>query len=71
LGREYGKKKMGTIPEILPGEESWRRGTVITPGYIEELDNERRLLEDEYPYYGATEEECDRMREMCDPYEGL
>ena len=32
--------------------------SVITPGYIEELDNEGRLLEDEYPYYGATEEKC-------------
>ena len=62
---------MGTIPEILPGEESWRRGTVITPGYIEELDDEGRLLEDEYLYYGVTEEERDRMGEMCDPYVGL
>jgi len=46
-------------------------GPVITPGYIKELDNKRRLLEDEYPYYGVTEEECDGMGEMCDPYEGL
>ena len=44
---------------------------VITSGYIEDLDDEERLLEDEYPYYGVTEEECDRMGEMCDPYEGL
>jgi len=44
---------------------------VITPGYIKELDDEGRLLEDEYPYYGATEEERDGMGEMCDPYEGL
>jgi len=71
LGREYGKKKMETIPEILPEEESWRRGTVITPGHIEELDDEERLLEDEYPYYRVTDEECNGMGEMCDPYEGL
>jgi len=45
--------------------------SVITPGYIEELDNERRLLEDEYPYYGVTEEEHDGMGEMCNLYEGL
>jgi len=45
--------------------------TVITPGYIEELDNEGRLLEDEYPYYGVTDEECDGIGEMCDPYKGL
>jgi len=62
---------MDTIPEILSEEESWRGGIVITPGYIEELDDEERLLEDEYPYYGVIEEERDRMGEMCDPYEGL
>ena len=45
--------------------------SVITPGYIEELDNEGRLLEDEYPYYGVTEEEHDGMEEMCNLYEGL
>ena len=71
MGREYGKKKMETIPEILLEEESWRGGTVITPGHIEELDDERRLLEDEYPYYGVMDEERNRMGEMCDPYEGL
>ena len=43
LGREYGKKKMETILEILPEEESWRGGTVITSGHIEELDNEGML----------------------------
>jgi len=71
LGREYKKKKMDTIPEILLEEESWRGGTVITPGYIEELDDEGRLLKDECPYYGAMEKERDGMRKMCDPYEGL
>jgi len=71
LGREYGKKKMETILEILPEEESWRRDTVITPGYIEELDNEGRFLEDKYPYYEVTDKERDEIREMCDPYEGL
>jgi len=44
---------------------------VITPGHIEELDDEGRLLEDEYPYYGVTDEEHDGIEEMCDPYEGL
>ena len=29
---------------------------VITPRHIEELDDKGRLLEDEYPYYGVTEE---------------
>ena len=62
---------METIPEILPEEESWRGGTVITPGHIEKLDDEGRLLKDEYPYYGVTEEERDGIGEMCDPYEGL
>jgi len=66
---------METILEILPEEESWRRGTVITPGYIEEvnneLDNEGRLRNNEYLHYEVTDEECDGMGEMCDPYEGL
>ena len=44
---------------------------VITPGYIKELDDEGRLLEEEYPYYGVTEEGHDGMEEICDPYEGL
>jgi len=44
---------------------------VITPGYIKELDDEGRLLEEEYPYYGVTEEGHDGMGEICDPYEGL
>jgi len=51
--------------------ERMKQVYVITPGYIEELDDEGRLLEDEYPYYGATEKKRDGMREMCDPYEGL
>jgi len=75
LGQEYGKKKMEIIPEILPEEESWRGGTVITPGYIKEvndkLDDERRLRNNKYLYYKVTNEECDRMGEICDPYEGL
>jgi len=45
--------------------------SVITPGHIEKLDNEGRLLEDKYSYYGVTDEERNRMGEMCDPYEGL
>jgi len=71
LGREYGKKKIETIPEILSEEESWRGDTVITPGHIEELDNEGRLWEDKYPYYRVTNEECNKMEEICDLYESL
>ena len=44
---------------------------VITPGYIEELDDEGRLRNNEYLHYEVIDEECDRMEEMCDPYEGL
>ena len=71
LGREYGKKRMETILEILPEEESWRGGTVITPGYIEELDNEGRLRNNEYLHYEVTNEEYNGMGEMCNPYKGL
>jgi len=45
--------------------------SIITPGYIEELDNEERLIGERYSNYEVTEEECDEMREICDPYEGL
>jgi len=41
---------------------------VITPGFIEELDNEERLIEEEY---NVTKQEYDEMEKMCDPYEGL
>ena len=44
---------------------------VITPGFIEELDDKERLIENEYLDFGVTEQECDDMGEMCDPYEGL
>jgi len=44
---------------------------VITPGHIEELDNEGRSWEDEYPYYGVMDEEYNEMGEMYDPYKGL
>jgi len=44
---------------------------VITPGFIEELDDKGRLIENEYLDFGVTEQECDDMGEMCDPYEGL
>jgi len=62
---------MEKIPEILLEEESWRGGTVITPGFIEELDNKGRLIENKYLDFGVMDEECDDIREMCDPYEGL
>ena len=71
LGREYGKKKMETIPEILLEEESQRGSTVITPSYIKELDDEGRLVDSKYLHYEVTDKECDSMEEMCDPYEGL
>jgi len=29
------------------------------------------LRNNEYLYYKVTDEECDRMGEMCDLYEGL
>ena len=45
--------------------------SVITPGFIEELDNKGRLIEKEYLDFGVTDEECDDIGEMCDPYEGL
>jgi len=45
--------------------------TVITPGYIEELDDEGRLIGEGYLNYGVTDKEHDEMGEMCDPYEGL
>jgi len=35
------------------------------------LDEEGRLRNEEYPYYGVTDEEHNEMGEMCDPYEGL
>ena len=44
---------------------------VITPGYIEELDDEGRLVDNDYLHYEVTDEERDGMGEMCDPYEGL
>jgi len=65
LGREYRKKKIETIPEILPEEESWRGGTVITPSYIEELDDKGRLVNNKYLHYKVTDEEHDRMGGRC------
>jgi len=47
------------------------KGCVITPGYIEELDDEGRLVDNDYRHYEVTDEERDGMGEMCDPYEGL
>ena len=44
---------------------------VITPSYIEELDDEGRLVDNDYLHYEVTDEERDGMGEMCDPYEGL
>ena len=48
---------------------------VITLGYIEEvndkLDDEGRLRNNKYLHYKVTDEECDGMEEMCNPYEGL
>jgi len=44
---------------------------IITPGFIEELDDKGRLIENKYLDFGVMEQECDNMGEMCDPYEGL
>jgi len=44
---------------------------VITPSYIEELDDEERLVDNKYLHYKVTDKEHDGMEEMCDPYEGL
>jgi len=44
---------------------------VITLGFIEELDNERRLVGDKYPDFERTDQECDDIGRMCDPYEDL
>ena len=41
---------------------------VITPGYIEELDGEGRLIGEGYLNYRVTDKECDKMGEICDPY---
>ena len=61
--------------EKLLAGTMWFQGTstphVITPGYIEELDDKGRLRNNKYQHYKVTDEECDRMGEMCDPYEGL
>jgi len=48
-----------------------RIDSVITPGFIEELDDEGRLMENEYTDFGVTDQECDNMGEMYDLYEGL
>ena len=45
--------------------------SVITLGFIEEVDGKRRLMEDECLDFGMTDQECDKMGGMCDPYEGL
>ena len=44
---------------------------VITLGFIEELDNGGRLMENKYMDLGVTNQKCNNMGEMCDPYEGL
>jgi len=35
------------------------------------LDDEGRLIENQYLDFGVTEQEYDNMGEMCDPYKGL
>jgi len=44
---------------------------IITPGFIEELDNERKLMKDKYPDFGVMDQEHNEVKEMCDSYEGL
>jgi len=62
---------MIAIVVVVADMTYWHQDIVITPGHIEELDDEGRLWEDKYLYYEVTDEECDEMGEMCDPYEGL
>jgi len=40
----------------------------MTPGFIQELNDKGRLMEEEY---NVTEQECNEMGKICDPYEGL
>ena len=62
----------GSNGEKDVGRKIWKgMNSVITLGFIEELDNEGRLMENEYTDFGVTDQECDNMGEMCDPYEGL
>ena len=55
----------------LLGRTIFTQLAVITPGYIEELDDEGRLGDNNYLHYEVTDEERDGMGEMCDPYEDL
>ena len=69
LASEWPTGAQKRLTEILTKE----RGDyhVITPRFIEELDDEGRLMKHEYPDFGVTDQECDKIGEMCDPYEGL
>ena len=44
---------------------------IITLCYIKELDDKGGLIGEGYWNYGVTDKECDKMGEMCDPYEDL
>jgi len=44
---------------------------LTTPGFIEELDNKGRLMKDKYLDFGVTDQEHNKIEEMCNPYEGL
>jgi len=46
-------------------------GGIITLGYIEELDDEERLIRKGYWNYGVMDKECDEMGKMYDSYKGL
>ena len=61
----------GELYPLPVPEEQWDTISVITPGYIEELDDEGRLGDNDYLHYEVTDEERDGMGEMCDPYGGL
>jgi len=69
LVREVGE--VNVVSESLTLDLLHRWLGVITSGYIEELDDEGRLRNNEYLHYEVIDEECDGMGEMCDLYEGL
>jgi len=63
-GNNSGNSSRG---RILEGGGS----TVITPGFIEELNNEGRLIGNKYADFEGTDQECDDIERMYNPYEGL
>jgi len=71
VGERIWEEKDGDDSRNSSGGRILEGGHCHNPGHIEELDDEGRLLEDKSSYYRVTDEERDRMGEICDPYEGL